>query len=310
VKPRLLDLFAGAGGCTAGYMAAGFEVTAVDLNERALARNPAPRRMVADAMAVLRGEVEAVRLGAFDVIHASPPCQAYSITKNAHTVKHPDLVPETLTLLREWQARTDGAWVVENVVGAPLPDAVTLCGSMFDLVADDHYIGAPVRLQRHRLFASSAFILAPGPCRHDRSMRVGGVYGGAWSKNRTLDPTVKRTGGYAPPDDVQRALMGIDWMTRQQLNQAIPPVYAEWVGRQLLTSMAVAAVKRDLEAEANTRSWSDFLARWSERRAAERRSDDETATPHATTPRRPSSGHQLAKGGRNRGRRTSAVART
>jgi DNA (cytosine-5)-methyltransferase 1 len=74
--------------------------------------------------------------------------------------------------------------------------------------------------------------MAPGPCRH-KDMRVGGVYGGAWSKNKSLDPTIKRTGGYAPPDHVQRELMGIDWMTRQQLNQAIPPVYTEFLGRQL-----------------------------------------------------------------------------
>lgn len=236
MKPRLLDLFAGAGGCTAGYMAAGFVVTAVDLNTAALGRNPADGGTIeADAMAVLRGEV--FDLGAFDAIHASPPCQAYSITKHAHKTEHPDLVPETLALLRAW----GGDWIVENVVGAPLPDAVMLCGSMFELTAWDHYIGQTVRLQRHRLFQSSQFILAPGPCRHDRSVRVGGVYGGAWSKNRTLDATVKRTGGYAPPDDVQRDLMGIDWMTRHQLNQAIPPVYTHWIGRQLLNALDKAA---------------------------------------------------------------------
>ena len=70
---------------------------------------------------------------------------------------------------------------------------------------------------------------------------LGGVYGGAWSKNRTLDPTVKRTGGYAPPDDVQRELMGIDWMTRHELNQAIPPTYTEHIGRSLLQELQVAA---------------------------------------------------------------------
>jgi DNA (cytosine-5)-methyltransferase 1 len=127
---------------------------------------------------------------------------------------------------------------VENVPGSPLPDAVTLCGSMFDRRAWDHYIDQTVQLKRHRLFQSSRMLLAPGPCRHVKGMRVGGVYGGAWSKNRTLDPTVKRTGGYAPPDDVQRELMGIDWMTRQQLNQAIPPAYTEWLGRQLAGAVA------------------------------------------------------------------------
>jgi DNA (cytosine-5)-methyltransferase 1 len=238
---RLLDLFAGAGGCTAGYQAAGFDVVAVDLNTNALKRNPAPT-VGADAMEVLRGNHPDIHPDDFDVIHASPPCQAYSITKHAHDVSHPDLVPETLELLRAWQGnRTDRGWIVENVPGAPLPDAVTLCGSMFDLRTWDHYISQDVQLKRHRLFASSHMLMAPGPCRHIKGMRVGGVYGGAWSKNKSLDPTVKRTGGYAPPDDVQRALMGIDWMTRQQLNQAIPPVYTEHLGLQMLDLLRAEA---------------------------------------------------------------------
>jgi len=239
-KFRLLDLFAGAGGCSVGYARAGFEVVGVDLNKNALKRNPAPLTVVADAMAVLRGETH-IDLDEFDVIHASPPCQHYSIMKHAHSNEHPDLVPETLALLHAWRAgRQDRAWVVENVVGAPMHGAVTLCGSMFDLQADDDYIGQRVWLKRHRLFESSIFLMAPGPCRHPKGMRCGGVYGGAWSKNASIDPTVKRTGGYAPPDHVQRVLMGIDWMTRQQLNQAIPPAYTEFIGGQLMDALVAA----------------------------------------------------------------------
>lgn len=233
VKPRLLDLFCGAGGAAVGYARAGFEVVGVDFQN--MDRYPFEFHQM-NAMAVLRG-AHSIKPRDFDVIHASPPCQAYSITKHAHNRTHPDLVPETLELLREIGV----PWVCENVVGAPLTDAVTLCGSMFDLTAWDHYIEQMVQLKRHRLFQSSEYIMAPGPCRHVKGMRVGGVYGGAWSKNRTLDPTVKRTGGYAPPDDVQRVLMGIDWMTRQQLNQAIPPSYTEWIGAQLLTALKAAA---------------------------------------------------------------------
>jgi len=225
-KPRLLDLFCGAGGAAMGYHRAGFEVVGVDINPQ---RHYPFEFHQADAMTY--------PLDGFDVIHASPPCQAYSITKNAHNVEHPDLVPAMLRRLETW----GGTWVVENVVGAPLDDAVTLCGSMFDLRAWDYYIGQTVQLKRHRLFQSSRLIMAPGPCRHVKGMRVGGVYGGAWSKNKTLDPNVKRTGGYAPPDDVQRVLMGIDWMPRKPLAQSIPPVYTEWIGRQLLAAIESAA---------------------------------------------------------------------
>lgn len=230
---RLLDLFAGAGGCSVGYMRAGFTVTAVDSNANALKRNPAEDTWVADAMDVLASPSY---LAQFDVIHASPPCQAYSITKHAHDRTHPDLYQPVRDALVEW----GGVWVIENVPGVPMKDAMTLCGSMFDLRTYDDYIGQDVQLKRHRLFESSAMLMAPGPCRHVKGVRVGGVYGGAWSKNKSLDPTVKRTGGYAPPDHVQRRLMGIDWMTRQQLNQAIPPVYAEFIGRQLLDALVTS----------------------------------------------------------------------
>lgn len=229
---RLLDLFAGAGGCSVGYERAGFKVTAIDSNANAIKRNPATEALVADAMEVL---ADLDYLSQFDAIHASPPCQAYSITKHAHDREHPDLYQPVKDALVAW----GGAWIIENVPGVPMPDATVLCGSMFDLRTWDDYINQMVQLKRHRLFESSVMLMAPGPCRHVKGMRVGGVYGGAWSKNKTLDPTVKRTGGYAPPDHVQRELMGINWMTRQQLNQAIPPVYTEYLGQQLLQHLGV-----------------------------------------------------------------------
>lgn len=227
---KLLDLFAGAGGCTVGYQRAGFHVTAADMNGNAIKRNPADETIVGNAIEML---CDLEFLSAFDAIHASPPCQAYSITKHAHDREHPDLYQPVRDALTRW----GGVWVIENVPGVPMKDATVLCGSMFDLRAYDDYINQPVQLKRHRLFESSVMLMAPGPCRHVKGMRVGGVYGGAWSKNKSLDPTVKRTGGYAPPDHVQRELMGIDWMTRQQLNQAIPPAYTEFIGRQLIDAL-------------------------------------------------------------------------
>jgi DNA (cytosine-5)-methyltransferase 1 len=225
-RPRLLDLFCGAGGAAMGYHRAGFDVVGVDIAKQP--HYPFEFHQ-ADALTY--------PLGGFDAIHASPPCQAYSITKNAHSREHPRLVEPV-------RARLQGSglpWVIENVVGAPLLDPVTICGSMFDLRAWDHYIGQMVQLKRHRLFESQVMLMAPGPCRHVKGMRVGGVYGGAWSKNRSTDPSVKRTGGYAPPDDVQRVLMGIDWMPRKPLAQSIPPAYTEWIGAQLLRALGVAA---------------------------------------------------------------------
>lgn len=218
---RVLDLFCGAGGASMGYYRAGFEVVGVDIKPQP--RYPFPF-IQGDALEALGW----AWVKGFDLIHASPPCQRYSITANAHNREHPDLVPPTLERLEALGI----PWVVENVPGAPLPDPIILCGSMYGLVAEDHYLGQPVQLRRHRLFSSNLPLVPRGECQHVKGMRVGGVYGGAWSKNRTIDPTVKRTGGYAPPDDVQRALMGIGWMRRQELNQAIPPDYTLWIGRQ------------------------------------------------------------------------------
>jgi DNA (cytosine-5)-methyltransferase 1 len=198
-----------------GYAAAGFEVVGVD--SRPMPRYPF-EFVQADAMAY--------PLDGFDVIHASPPCQAYSITRHSHKVEHPDLLPATLERLRA----SGKPWIVENVVGAPLTDALTLCGSMFNLLAYDPKTAQTVQLQRHRLFQSSVLLLAPGPCRHAAGVQVAGVYGGGSTDLKHARNV--RHGGYTPPDAVRRALMGIDWMSRRELAQAIPPVYTQWLGDQ------------------------------------------------------------------------------
>ena len=225
---RLLDLFCGAGGCSVGYHRAGFTPEGADLNRAALRRYPF-MGWEADAMTLL---ADPDYLAGFDAVHASPPCQAYSVTRHTHDNKHPDLLAQTYELLQAW----GGPWVIENVPGAVIPDAtpVVMCGAQSK--AADDYIGQTVRLRRHRLFWSNVPLMAE-PCSCDGT-RVGGVYGGAWSKNATTDPSVKRTGGYAPPDSVQRQLMGIDWMTRGQLAQAIPPAYTEHIGWQLMEAVA------------------------------------------------------------------------
>jgi len=216
-RPRLLDLFCGAGGCSAGYARAGFDVVGVDLHKQR--RYPFEFHH-ADALTY--------PLDGFDVVHASPPCQAYSVTRNAHSKSdHPDLLPATLARLREW----GGVWVVENVPGAPIPSALTLCGSMFGLTATDTD-GLPVWLRRHRLFESNILLYPPGHCAHPTDMLCAGVYGNG---SPTHQAARARAGGYTPPSEaVRRQLMGIDWMTRKELTQAIPPVFTEYIGEQLM----------------------------------------------------------------------------
>lgn len=220
-RPVLLDLFCGAGGSARGYQQAGFYVVGVD-NE------PQPRYcgdefVQADALA------PPFSLSGFAAIHASPPCQAYSRLRHLPWLKdrkYWDSIPPTL----EFLAGFDGPWVVENVCGAPL-EGITLCGQMF---------GLP--LYRHRLFASSTPLTAPAHQKHTvvighgrmlNDRRKGSLNNssakGAWGKQRIV--TV--AGGQFKKADGERA-MGIDWMLKRELNQAIPPAYTEFVGAQLM----------------------------------------------------------------------------
>jgi DNA (cytosine-5)-methyltransferase 1 len=134
-RPRLLDLFCGAGGCGVGYRQAGFDVVGVDL----LDQPDYPFEFhQADAMTYpLDGD--------WDAIHASPPCQAFTSLKVMHNAReHEDLLTETRERLQAW----GGLYVIENVPGAPMRNHVTICGSS---------IGLGVRkydreLRRHRHF--------------------------------------------------------------------------------------------------------------------------------------------------------------
>lgn len=256
VAPRLLDLFCCEGGASMGYYRAGFEVYGVDLfrhrDEHGRLKGyrrqrypfPAHKGDVLDVLdALLRGtEIDftdrdgnrqCMGLNDFDVIAASPPCQLYSITHNAHSTIHPDLVEPTRKRILE----TRLTYVIENVEGAPLIDPLMLCGSMFGMRATDSD-GLEVWLKRHRLFESNVFIMAPAPCYHPSDILCAGVYGnGAPSR----DAAKARAGGYTPPSqEVRNELMGIDWMSRNGLSQSIPPVYTEYIGAHMLA--AVTAV--------------------------------------------------------------------
>lgn len=223
-RPRLLDLFCGAGGAARGYQLAGFEVVGVDIK-------PQPRYVgdhfcQADIMEV--GLPALLReWGPFDAVHASPPCQDHSqLHRNYGAPAHgtAGLLAETLAALGAQEL----PWVVENVVGALLPSAIELCGASFDLGASG------LDLNRHRRFQMSFYVLAP-PCQH-RPGKTIGVYGNgtnAWHRTKL---------GRNLTTAEQREAMGIDWMPRADLAQAIPPAYAEWIGHQLARHLEAADV--------------------------------------------------------------------
>lgn len=217
----MLDLFCCEGGAGKGYADAGFEVFGVDLERQR--RYPFEFHQ-ADALDVLAGGV--LDLDSFDAIHASPPCQAYSITKHSHQKKHVELIEP----VRDALIRLGKPYVIENVPGAPLRDPLTLCGTEFGLRTTD-VDGEVLWLKRHRLFESNVDLWGAGGC-HCTGRAIGGVYGGG-SSDRNHAKEV-RMGGYTPSKEVRAALIGCDWMTLHGLSQSIPPAYTKHIGEQLL----------------------------------------------------------------------------
>jgi len=216
---KLLDLFCGAGGAAMGYHRAGFEVVGVDSKRQ---RDYPFEFHQADAMTF--------PLEGFDVIHASPPCQAYSITKHSHKKQHPDLLGPT----RERLVASGLPYVIENVPGASMPGSVVMCGASFFLTAND-INGDLLVLKRHRQFESN-MTLEERKCMckwfKDRQYKIGGVYGGGSTDRHHAEKV--RHGGYTPAKEVREGLMGIDWMSMAALNQAIPPIYTKFIGHQIL----------------------------------------------------------------------------
>jgi DNA (cytosine-5)-methyltransferase 1 len=235
---RLLDLFCGAGGAGEGYRRAGFEVVGVDLK-------PSPRYPFefhqGDAFAFLKAHGHE-----FDAIHASPPCQAHTALKTMYNARpHPDLIPATRRALK----RTGKPWVIENVPGAPLIEPLTLCGSMFTLRTAD----GRAELRRHRLFEASFQIESDLKCQHSRM--TCGVYGDGNGRDYRRVPVIGVYGGHgrdrrrttAPQQFsvIERGeAMGIHWMTGNELSQAIPPAYTEYIGTALAAALAEPAMRK------------------------------------------------------------------
>jgi len=160
-------------------------------------------------------------LSSFDAIHASPPCQSYSdlAKRNGNAHAWPRLVEPVREMLRG----TGLPYVIENVEGAPLIDAVVLCGTMFP----------KLRVLRHRLFEANFEIVTPPHKKHPKVHtfdRRKSHYG----KTNEWTDFVQVTGGGNCTLGAAREAMGIDWMNKGEINEAIPPAYTELIGTQLI----------------------------------------------------------------------------
>ena len=205
-KQLLLDLFCGAGGCTAGYMRAGFICVGVDVN-------PMPRYPGSHFIQMSAIDCDYEFLELFDIIHASPPCQAFSVGSvpaRAAGKVYENLIPPTRLLL----VAADKPYIMENVRPAPVRPDICLDGSMFDL-----------GVIRARVFETNIKGL---PSYARPSQIEGSVLDGDYV-------TVAGSGGKGSGRKADWAkAMGIDWMLKRELREAIPPAYTEWIGNEIL----------------------------------------------------------------------------
>lgn len=226
-QPRLLDLFCGAGGCSVGYARAGFEVAGVDIE-------PHPdypfRLVVADALTYLAA-IDAAGKGVA-AIHASPPCQGYTTMANRYrgnggpTDDHSQLI----AVVRGALEATGLPYVIENVTGARphMRAPITLTGGMFGL-----------RVERPRLFESNVPLTAP-PAR--KAVDPLGIYGRSPDGRRLWTRKDGSSLRAASSLAEGAAAMGVDWMTAwEDVTEAIPPAYTEWIGQQLRQHVADSA---------------------------------------------------------------------
>lgn len=205
---KMLDLFCGAGGASKGYADAGFEVTGLDVKHG--------KRYPFKYVRMSIDDVSLDLLKEFDFIHASPPCQTFSITRNLRIAQGKstdklDWLPYTRDLL----LASEKPYVIENVPGAPLHDPILVCGSAFGL-----------KVRRHRLFESNLPLVGT-TCEHKSQGRPVGIYG-------SMRDQIPGGGRTASTMDEAKFAMGIDWMIWGELVEAIPPAYTAFIGKQIM----------------------------------------------------------------------------
>jgi DNA (cytosine-5)-methyltransferase 1 len=196
-----------------GYHRAGFEVIGVDIKNQK--RYPF-EFIKADALDIMQ-DLDFLR--SFDAIAASPPCQTHSATKHLRNAQGKstdkvDLIPQTRAAL----IASGKPYVIENVPGAPLIDPVQLCGSSWDL-----------KVRRHRLFESNVE-LKSSVCKHKEQGKPVGIYG-------SMRDEIPGGGHTAKTIEQAREAMGIDWMIWGELVEALPPVYTEYLGKQVMATL-------------------------------------------------------------------------
>jgi len=229
-RPRVLDVFSCAGGAGTGYHRAGFAVDGCDIADRPNYPFPYHR---GDALTYLAHLIDSGEIRRYTFVHASPPCQdkcALTVGTNQSQGwggTHEDLVAPT----RELLDRTGLPYIIEQPNGrAEIRKDLTLCGEMFGL-----------GVIRHRNFELGGWTV-DRPAHVPHRGRVRGWRHGAYFDGPYV--AAYGNGGGKPSVPELQAAMGIDWTdVREELTEAIPPAYGEFIGHAFLarTALGVAA---------------------------------------------------------------------
>jgi len=223
-QKRILDMFCGAGGAGKGYADAGFEVVGIDIVEQP---NFPYEFILADVTSLNLHGTDTLKhyLAGYDAIHASPPCQNYCWSTAKHRragKKYPDLISKTREILQE----SGLPYVIENVPNAPLVNPTYLEGTMFGLnvirrrlFETNWWLPQPMHIKRKRPIYQPSKIDAGKQLKKSAYCSVAGNGADGWSC-RLADWSVA---------------MGIDWMTRKEITQAIPPAYTRYIGAYLIS---------------------------------------------------------------------------
>lgn len=222
-RPLALIVYSGQAGEAGGYVRAGWDVICTDIEKQPRCPFPFVRMAALDAIAKYGHMVQ--------LIAGGPVCKAYSKTARIHAAGHPEQIPET----RAAMVATGKPYVIENVedAGPELIDPVMLCGQTFGL-----------RTYRHRLFESNIPLKRPAPptpqvapeaCGFDHLSPLAKM--GRPIKDGEFYHAVGNFSGV----ELVRRDMGVPWMSREGINQCIPPAYSEYIGRQIMSQLLQAS---------------------------------------------------------------------
>lgn len=206
-KFKLLDLYCCGGGAGYGYEQAGFDVTGIDIKPQPKHRG---KFIQADAIEYLKNHWHE-----YDIIHASPPCQAYS-KASMQFRKTGKVYVDLIELTRKTLIETGLPYVIENVPGSPLINPIELCGAMFEM-----------RTYRHRLFESNVNLNSPPHPEH--------IAPNAKMGRPPKDGEFIQYVGHFSGVKMVQEMTGLYWLGQNELAQSIPPQYTKYIGKQLIS---------------------------------------------------------------------------